>query len=675
MPEDIVAGRHEGKTVTDPADLTGIIADSWKRSRDYGVNQRAETLPPIRNRSVLTNIITQLNLRDSYFYEAEADLLAAIGAAIVFTNDTLDVFAIRGNRELKDKLRAINFRFGANLAESSIGTNALALSYMTGKEIWISGSEHYMSALAGYVCVASCAKRTPDKSGDFFFPSMIIIPTEKFQSRYRVLFSYILNTHLYRQNSLLNSNYLLYNAAINYLIGSKLLYYLSLDTDDKVVDVSDNLLEAFNLKLNQTIGCSLDVIFPRLVPVIERLDTAATGQIIEHTTLQQMRLFVRVYPVVDFDQTIGRILVLSADPNFFDAPATAKEEKLLASQLRERLGGVGGRSQKAEDRAETYFEEIIGSNRQFTDAVQKAKAVAQGDSNVLILGESGTGKDTFAQAIHNESPRKDAVFLRFNCASVPTEFIDTELFGFADGLGHGNRHGGAPGKIELANGGTLYLDEIGQLSLEQQRHLLHVLENNSVVRLGETEERPVDIRLITSSGEDLAGMVADGKFRADLYYRLNVFLLELPRLKEHISDIPALASHFCEEIAGRFGKPGVEISQEAIQVLLGYSWPGNVRELQNAIEYAMNLVEGKTLLPEHLPKNLSGTPTGTNRAIIMGRMEGERRYQEYELINELLERFGGNKSKVAQALGISRPALYRRLEAYGLEEKEPQTKE
>ena len=182
-----------------------------------------------------------------------------------------------------------------------------------------------------------------------------------------------------------------------------------------------------------------------------------------------------------------------------------------------------------------------------------------------LVGESGTGKDTFAQAIHNESPRKDAVFLRFNCASVPTEFIDTELFGFADGLGHGNRHGGAPGKIELANGGTLYLDEIGQLSPEQQRHLLHVLENSSVVRLGETEERPVDVRMITSSSEDLAGMVVAGRFRADLYYRLNVFLLELPKLSEHISDIPVLAAHFCEDIADRFGKPGVEISQEAME--------------------------------------------------------------------------------------------------------------
>ena len=670
----MITGHQEGKLLSS-AELTREIADSWKRSAAYGVNPRAETLPPIRNRSVLTNIITQLNLRDSYFYEAESDLLASIGAAIVFTNDTLDVFAIRGDRELKDKLRAINFRFGANLAESSIGTNALALSHMTGKEIWVSGNEHYMSVLAGYVCVASCAKRTPDKSGDFFFPSMIIIPTEKFQNHHRVLFSYILNTHLYRQNSRLSSNYLLYNAAINYLIGSKLLYYLSLDTDNKVVDASDNLLEACNLRLNQAIGCPLDAIFPRLAPLIERLDTAATGQIIEHTTLQQMRLFVRVYPVVDFDQPIGRIVVLSADPNFFDAPATAKEEKLLASQLRERLAGGGGRSQKAADRAEMHFDEILGSNRQFSDVVQKAKAVAQGDSNVLILGESGTGKDTFAQAIHNESPRKDAVFLRFNCASVPTEFIDTELFGFADGLGHGNRHGGAPGKIELANGGTLYLDEIGQLSPEQQRHLLHVLENSSVVRLGETEERPVDVRMITSSSEDLAGMVVAGRFRADLYYRLNVFLLELPKLSEHISDIPVLAAHFCEDIADRFGKPGVEISQEAMEVLLGYSWPGNVRELQNAVEYAMNLVEGKKLLPEHLPKNLSGgTPAGANRAMLMSRMEGERRYQEYALISELLERYGGNKSKVAQALGISRPALYRRLEAYGLDGNGTETK-
>ncbi|MBO5556421.1 MAG: sigma 54-interacting transcriptional regulator [Oscillospiraceae bacterium] len=638
-------------------DSAVLITESWARSQAYGVDRRAETLPPIRNRSVLTNLITQLNQRDSYFYEAEADLLASIGAAIIFTNEHLDVFAIRGSRELKDKLRAINLRFGANLAESNIGTNALALSFLSGKEVWVAGNEHYMSVLSGYVCVASCAERSPDNR-DAFFPNMIIIPMERFQNHHRVLFSYILKTHLYRQNSLLNSNYLIYAATINALIGRRRIYYLSLDVNNRVVDMSDQLLDQFNLKAHQTIGCDLSAIFPGLGGMVEQADKLAPGAIFEYTTLHKLLLYVKVYPVSSYGQPLGKILILSPTADFMDAPAaipSANGEGHVASTniLPDR------------DKAHYRFEDILGENKTFSAVRRQAQAVAQRDSSVLITGASGTGKDMFAQAIHTASGRC-SVFITFSCASVPKEFVELELFGFADGLGPGNRKGGAPGKIELANGGTLYLDEIGDMSLEQQVHLLRVLETRSVIRLGDAEARPVDIRVIASTSRDLARMVQEGQFRADLYYRLNVFQLDLPLLSEHISDIPLLANHFCREFAAAFGKETPSLSQEATALCLQYAWPGNVRELRNSMESAMNLVQEGPILPEHLPKAISGFSRTSGPSF--ARIDSERQYQEYALITQLLERFHGNKSKVAEALGISRPALYRRLKAYGLED-------
>ena len=639
-----------------------LIADSWVRSQAYGVDRWAETLPPIRNRSVLTNLITQLNQRDSYFYEAEADLLDSIGAAIIFTNEHLDVFAIRGSRELKDKLRAINLRFGANLAESNIGTNALALSFLSGKEVWVTGNEHYLSVLSGYVCVASCAQRSPDNR-DAFFPNMIIIPTEKFQNHHRVLFSYILNTHLYRQNSLLNSNYLIYNATINALIGSRQIYYLSLDVDSRVVDMSDKLLAQFNLKAHQTIGCDLSSIFPGLGGLVESAEAMPPGTTFEYSTLHQLHLYVKVYPVYSYGQPIGKILILSPAVDFLNAPGAMDSDSLSPNAAAHT---AAANILPNRDKAHYHFEDILGENRNFAAVVQQARAVAVRDSSVLITGASGTGKDMFAQAIHAASSRRSGVFITFNSASVPKEFVDLELFGFADGLGPGNRKGGAPGKIELANGGTLYLDEVGELSLEQQVHLLRVLEERSVIRLGDTSARPVNIRVIASTSRDLPQMIRDGQFRADLYFRLNVFQLELPLLSEHISDIPLLANRFCREFAAAFGKKVPALSQEATALCLQYTWPGNVRELRNSMEYAMNLVQEGPIRPEHLPRTISGFSRAPGPSF--AQIDSERHYQEYALITQLLERFHGNKSKVAEALGISRPALYRRLKVYGLED-------
>ena len=253
------------------------------------------------------------------------------------------------------------------------------------------------------------------------------------------------------------------------------------------------------------------------------------------------------------------------------------------------------------------FDDMVYCSRQMSQIVDLAQRVAQSDTTVMIRGESGTGKELFARAIHMASPRRNKPFVPLNCAALPESLLESELFGYADGAFTGAKKGGRQGLFEFANDGTLFLDEIGELSPHLQAKLLRALQDRKVRRIGDRNEISLNVRIIAATNRNLEEMLKRGDFREDLYYRLNVFPISLPSLRERPEDIPLLAQHLMGKFSKRLGKKITGLSSGAMEKLIRNHWNGNVRELENVIERAINLAEGEIILPEHIIFDQNGT--------------------------------------------------------------------
>ena len=302
--------------------------------------------------------------------------------------------------------------------------------------------------------------------------------------------------------------------------------------------------------------------------------------------------------------------------------------------------------------------QAIGQSAEWKDVLRKATQVAATETTVLLQGESGTGKEVVARLIHGESPRKSGPFVAINCAALPDHLLESELFGYDRGAFTGAQQP-KPGQIELASGGVLFLDEITEMSAAAQAKLLRVLQEREFQRLGGTRLIKANVRVIAATNRDLRDAVGRGAFREDLYYRLQVFEIPLPPLRERTRDIPLLAEAFLREISRAIGYAPAGLTQDATQVLLKYAWPGNVRELRNALERAAILSEGGLITPRHLslhadPITSSSAPTADLRA-------AERR-----AIEKALRETDGNKAKTARRLGLTRTQLYVRLRKYDI---------
>ena len=318
-------------------------------------------------------------------------------------------------------------------------------------------------------------------------------------------------------------------------------------------------------------------------------------------------------------------------------------------------------------RAKIHFNDIIGKDERFLAALRLARAAAASDCNVLLLGESGTGKDMFAQAIHNASIRAKGPFIAINCGAIPKELIASELFGYEEGAFTGAKKGGSPGKFELADQGTIFLDEIGEMPIDAQATLLRALEDQMIMRVGGKEYLPVNVRVIASTNRDLVQEVKKNNFRQDLYYRLSTMVISLPPLRERKSDIQELVLHFIQRAAQRVEKNIEGIDPEALNILLSYPWPGNIRELQNAIEHAAILATQPQITKELLPMEVLtySSPDVFYIAFEEEKNNSSIREIEKRAICDYLSKYG-NKKDVARYLGISRSTLYRKLKEYGI---------
>ena len=315
------------------------------------------------------------------------------------------------------------------------------------------------------------------------------------------------------------------------------------------------------------------------------------------------------------------------------------------------------------------FADIVGNS----EAIQKVKSmasfVANGISSILILGETGTGKEMFAQSIHNCSERRSKPFIAVNCGALPASIIESYLFGYVEGAFTGAKKSGSQGAFEQANGGTIFLDELGEMDFNLQSKLLRVLQEREVTRIGGSKPLHIDVRVIASTNRDLSEMVAANRFRQDLYYRLNVVQLKIPPLRERTEDIPALVKGMIDRFNNLLGKFVVGISDECIAKLCEHKWPGNVRELQNCVEYAMNIIKiNESIIEmEHLPHNIQNI-VQSGKIQTVGALAETVLLAEKEAILKALAFTGQAKKETAKLLGISTTTLWRKMIETGIED-------
>jgi PAS domain S-box-containing protein len=365
-------------------------------------------------------------------------------------------------------------------------------------------------------------------------------------------------------------------------------------------------------------------------------------------------------PIIKNGEIIGAVGTV-----LFKDASEVKELARELAKLEHKINEYKGEIERLQD-SRYSFDSIKTQDPKMEYLKKLGRKASESNSTVLILGESGTGKEMFAQAIHKASYRKYEAFVPINCAAIPKELLESELFGYEGGAFTGAKREGKAGKFELANGGTIFLDEIGNMPLEMQAKLLRVLEEKKFEKVGGNNKILLDARIIAATNEDIEEAVKSGNFREDLYYRLNVITLDIPPLRERIEDIPILCEELLDYLCKELNSPRKTIDKNTINVLKNYHWPGNVRELRNVLERAINFSRGNIILPKHLPERVLSNPKDYIIQEEIHPLNEIVAQAEKEAIINAINKTEGNKTEAARQLGIHRTQLYRKIEKYDL---------
>lgn len=423
---------------------------------------------------------------------------------------------------------------------------------------------------------------------------------------------------------------------------------IALDEKGRVSHINEPALKILEIKESEFTGKSISRIFSSLD--LSGIFKDAGGQnpyyekeLTYKKTDKRLRLLCTITPLRRACITMGAVISFRK----------IEEIQRLASRI-------------FQEEKKYTFEGIRGTSLELVKLKKRMMRVAATDSTILIRGESGTGKELFAKAIHNASNRKENPFIAINCGALPESLLESELFGYDEGAFTGARRKGKPGKFELADRGTIFLDEIGDMPAHLQVNLLRALEEREIERVGGVKRIPIDVRIVAATNQNLEKRIREGHFREDLYFRLNVIPFFIPPLRERRDDIPLLMHFFLDRYNFRLNKALKGFTRQAQKVLMSYSWPGNVRELENAVEYAVNIEVGEEIGRDSLPQNILGEFRHGDK-----RRDGFFTLEELErqAILGALKRYGSSgegKARAAEELGISRATLYRKLKRWGL---------
>ncbi|MEL7567841.1 MAG: sigma 54-interacting transcriptional regulator [Dehalobacterium sp.] len=620
-----------------------IVGESWKRSKSMGINPKIFKIQRMSPNAIENELFenrqlihTSLSIMKNIF-----DFVQGTGFLISLSNKNGIILDIIGEDKI---IKKAGTYVGDSWAEESVGTNSICLSLLTQSPIQVFAAEHYLKPFHGWTC--SSAPIFDEKQNIL---GVLTMTGECDQVHLHTLGMVVagvnaIENNLQAQKSLKQiaiSN--TYKTAIMESIDEGII---ALNTDETVSHINNTAKRILKIDspLNKIIGIPFRQVIGSSHPLCAKIENCFSVPNGDSFFIDEGSF------------TLTHKLIYSRDNSIIGVVLVLREMKMMKRLVNGMVGA----------RARYTFNDIIGNNSKFKEAVKLAKAAANSLSNVLLLGESGTGKELFAQAIHNASVRRTGPFLGINCAALPRGLIESELFGYTEGAFTGAKKGGNPGKFELADGGTFLLDEIGEMPLDLQAILLRVLQENTIVRIGGKETIPINVRVIAATNKDLLKEVKAGNFRRDLYYRLNVLNINIPPLKERNDDISILAMHFLNNLNQRLNTNVKYISKKVLDIFSSYHWPGNIRELQNTLERAINITNGSTIMPESLPEYMYSSNNRTQKNKNINNLVTLKEYEK-QLLTALLEEHNGNRAKVAKILEISRTTLYRKIDEYNIE--------
>jgi len=633
----------EGQSVT--TEIRPIILESWHNSVRNGISPFQKKVNRVlTEKEILYNESLNKELIDVSLPVME-DLykfVAGSGFTVTLIDKKGIILKIIGDQEVVNSISKGNFIIGADWSEESAGTNAIGLALKLDQPIQVISYEHFCICSHNSTCSAAPIHDTEgniigvlDMTGNFekahsHTLGMVVAAVHGIEKQLE-------SKHAWEKYNLANSY-------MNAIVESVSEGMMAVNEYGVITHINSYAIKMLQDTRDQIIGRDIRTYFKASFLNENKKDLLAlTDQevdIISHGKIKKAIISTRK---------------IEGLPRGMKGTVIVVNEINRTRKLVQRMSGL---------EAKLTFNDILGKNEKFLSTVKLAKNAADSHSNVLLLGESGTGKDVFAQAIHNASQCSNGPFVAINCGAIPRELINSELFGYVDGAFTGAKRGGNPGKFEMADGGTIFLDEIGEMPLELQTILLRVIENRSIMRIGGQESIPVNVRIIAATNKDLIKEIDQGNFRRDLYYRLNVISINLLPLREHKDDIPLLCKHFIQNMNRQLGKDVNEIEDAVKHYFNAYDWPGNIRELYNILERSMNIAQCSKLLVSFLPYEFTSFQKVKNSV-------SHKSFDELEkdLISNLFNEYSGNITRVANKLGIARTTLYRKLDKYDLKSK------
>jgi sigma-54 dependent transcriptional regulator, acetoin dehydrogenase operon transcriptional activator AcoR len=546
------------------------------------------------------------------------------------------ILSVTGDEKILSESHRLKMIPGAYMDEDNIGTNAMSMVISEGVPIQVSGKQHFIKAYHKWTCSAAPIK---DATGKIIGIIDLTGYSENVHPHTLGMVVAAANAieRMLEVNNI-NSILTISKKHIQSIFDSVSSGILTSDLSGNITSMNKQIVKMFGYSEYEIKNMKVWSLIQGWNEVVDKL-TARESFVDKDVNVKaranKIQFTLTASPIYNSEREIIEIVHI-----FYELKKSRKlVGKILSGQ------------------AIYTFDKIIGKNEEFLKTIEYAKRIADSSSTVLISGESGTGKEVFAQSIHNCSIRKEEPFIAVNCGAIPRTLIESELFGYEEGAFTGAKKGGNAGKFELADEGTIFLDEIGEMPIDMQIKLLRVIEEGVITRIGSHRQIPVNVRIIAATNKDLKKEVAEGNFRKDLYYRLNVLPIYLPPLRERVDDIPLLFEYYMEKTSKRLNKRRVAISPEYLDYLKNHEWQGNIRELENVIELIVNT---ESIQPNFLGKKVKVNHSAkTNSSLSLEQVEKQH-------ITTVLNESLGNVTAAAKILGIGRNTLYRKLEKYDI---------
>ena len=634
-----------------------VIYESWLRSRKYQVNP-FEKITSILNADEIQSREkenNQLIRTVKPYMERLYSIVEGSGYFLLLSDKHGYILDLIGDQEIIDQAKESLLVIGANRAEHIAGTNAIGTCLEIQAPIQTWNGEHFVTSHRQYSC----------SSGPIFDEDGNLLGCLNITGRNTEIHTHTLGMVLSAVDGITKELKIrkAYNeiksmsAQRSSILESVTSGLILLNEHDQIIQMNGNAQRMLHLNGQNAIGKNINSLIsldePNHVYNFYNLKKAfndkETNVFFSGKNTAPVKFRISVNFVGD-DSLHNRGTVIRL------------EEGKYINKLVNKVGGF---------KASYTFDSMIGSSSAVQRLVSDCQRAAKSSSNVLILGESGTGKELAAQSIHNGNSYSDGPFVAINCAALPKSLIESELFGYEKGAFTGASKEGNPGKFELADGGTIFLDEIGDMPLDVQASLLRVIQTKEIVRIGAKHPKKIDVRIIAATNRNLIDEVEAKAFRQDLYYRLNVLTIHMPPLRHRDDDVCELADYFVRTLNNPQNKL-LRISAEVYPVLKKYSWPGNIRELENAIERAINITDDDEIRLEHLPSHIVQQTPAYMFQSGSETQEQSLNYKSngYNLIKSSLQRTGGNIKLAAELMGISRRTLYRKMDKYGIDYKD-----